>query len=218
MVGNTAMNDLTERPIYSNFARMKLEGVWKMNKASLRIVAILALVNLAACQRPTQRLPAAPQFEQVTSRSSDATTISAAPEASSDDALSLPDGIVPGSVEDFIRFAGTDKVYFEYDKSDLLAEGKLVLNKQAEWLSRYPNVRVSLEGHADERGTREYNFALGERRAAAMRTHLLGQGLMDERISTTSFGKERPLASGSDEASWGINRRGETFLVGAVGQ
>ena len=189
-----------------------------MNKAPLRIVAILALVNLAACQRPTQRLPAAPQFELNTSATSDAAAQSAVAEVSSDDAPYFPDGITPGSVEDFIRFAGTDKVYFEYDKAELLPEGKLVLNKQAEWLSRYPNVRVSLEGHADERGTREYNFALGERRAAAMRTHLVVQGLIDTRITTTSFGKERPLAPGSDEASWGINRRGETFLVGAVGQ
>ena len=212
------MNVRIEKWVISNPAGLKQEKVWKMKKASLPLVAALTLFGVAACQRPTERLPVAPQFQLTTPGSTVGVTPKAFEEAVSDVSQNVAGEVIPGTLEDFIRFAGTDRVFFDYDKSELRPEDKLTLNKQAVWLRRYLNVRVSLEGHADERGTREYNFALGERRAAAIRAHLLGQGLGDQRITTTSFGKERPVSGGSDEAAWSSNRRGETFLVGAVGQ
>lgn len=194
--------------------------VWKMNKAYLQGAGLLLLCSLSACQRPTQVLPAAPQFEMQDGKGTGADDANSLVRdaLSASDVETVTDGIVPGSVEDFLRYAGTDKVYFEYDKADLLPEGKATLDRQAEWLAKYPAVRASLEGHADERGTREYNFALGDRRAAAMRFHLLARGIASERLSTTSFGKERPLVAGSDDSAWSLNRRGETGLIGAVGQ
>ncbi|MBN9918186.1 peptidoglycan-associated lipoprotein Pal, partial [Listeria monocytogenes] len=87
-----------------------------------------------------------------------------------------------------------------------------ILDSQAQWLTRYPNVPVSLEGHCDERGTREYNLALGDRRALAAKNYLAARGVAPGRISTISYGKERPIALGSDEASWAQNRRAVTIV------
>lgn len=187
-----------------------------MRKAFLQGAGLFLLVGLSACQRPTQLLPSAPRFEMQSRDEAVVSNITASDAV--DNEGSVSDGIVPGSVEDFIRYAGSDKVYFAYDKSDLLPEGEATLARQAEWLLKYPNVRASLEGHADERGTREYNFALGERRAATMRFHLIALGVSGARLSITSFGKERPVAASSDEEGWTLNRRGETVLIGAVGQ
>lgn len=192
--------------------------VWSMRSSRLQIAGLTLLCLLSACQRPTQRLPPAPVFEFETASSKAAEIPSPAPTEMQSDDLGQADGVVPGSFEDFIRYAGSDKVYFDYDKSDLRADAMATLSKQAEWLQKYPAVNVSLEGHADERGTREYNFALGERRAAAMRFYMLSKGIDSARMSVTSFGRERPVAAGSDEESWQLNRRGETALIGAVGQ
>ena len=187
-----------------------------MRTSISKALAVILLVSTAACQRPTEKLPPAPQFEM---QSGEPEVAPQAP-APVNDVVSVSDnsGIVPGSVEDFLRYAGTDKVYFEYDSADLTDEGRATLGRQAEWLVKYPKVNVSLEGHADERGTREYNFALGERRSAAMKFFLSVRGVSEGRITTTSFGKERPMVAGSDDQSWGQNRRGETVLIGAVGQ
>lgn len=188
--------------------------------ASSAIAFVLVLVT-TACQRPAQVLPASPVFEMARGAGAENSTDGAAAESAGvSDALGIADngGVVPGSVEDFLRYAGTDKVYFAYDSAELTTEAQAILARQADWLLKYPSVRPSLEGHADERGTREYNFALGERRAAAMKFFLNVRGVPNDRMMTTSFGKERPAVAGSDEQSWSQNRRGETVLTGAVGQ
>jgi peptidoglycan-associated lipoprotein len=120
-------------------------------------------------------------------------------------------GPAPGSREDFIQNVG-DRVFFDFDKSDIKAEGQTVLSRQADWLKRYPNVTVTVEGHCDERGTREYNLALGERRANAVRRALVALGIPQNRIQTISYGKERPAVVGSNEAAWAQNRRGVTVI------
>lgn len=115
--------------------------------------------------------------------------------------------IAPGSLKDFEVNVG-DRVFFDFDKSDLSADARATLDRQAKWLSTYSNVTLSVEGHADERGTREYNLALGERRANAVKNYLVSSGVAAGRLSTISYGKERPAVVGSNEAAWAQNRRG----------
>ncbi len=121
--------------------------------------------------------------------------------------------IVPGSRADFERSVTSNTVNFALDSYTLDDRSRAILDSQATWLARYPNVPVSLEGHADERGTREYNLALGDRRANATKNYLAARGVNPARISTISYGKERPIALGSDEASWAQNRRAVTIVV-----
>lgn len=122
-------------------------------------------------------------------------------------------GVTPGSQADFVASVTSDRILFGTDESEVDAEDQAILRSQAEWLMRYPNKRVTIEGHADERGTREYNIALGERRANAAKNYLVGLGLDAGRLSTISYGKERPVALGSDEASWAQNRRAVTVTI-----
>jgi peptidoglycan-associated lipoprotein len=124
-----------------------------------------------------------------------------------------PAGPVPGSQEDFIASVRSDTVHFDTDSSDIRPEDQAALESQAQWLARYPNKRISIEGHADERGTRDYNLALGDRRANAAKNYLAGLGVDPSRMSTISYGKERPIALGSDPASWAQNRRAVTVTV-----
>jgi peptidoglycan-associated lipoprotein len=132
------------------------------------------------------------------------------------------EAVAPGDVElvelpaaqaDLIAKAGSDTVYFGTDKYDLDEATRATLGAQARWLVANPNVRASIEGHADERGTREYNMALGERRANAARDYLVSQGVPAARLLVTSWGKERPVAPGSNEEAWAQNRRSVTVLV-----
>jgi peptidoglycan-associated lipoprotein len=120
-------------------------------------------------------------------------------------------GIRPGSEQDFVANVG-DRVWFAFDKSVVTAEGRKILEKQADWLKKYPNVTVTVEGHCDERGTREYNLALGERRATAVKNVLVALGIPANRMTTISYGKERPAVVGSNEAAWAQNRRGVTVV------
>jgi len=106
-----------------------------------------------------------------------------------------------------------DRVFYDYDSAVVSNEGQAILQGQAKWLSENGNVKVVIEGHCDERGTREYNIALGERRAAAVKSGLVSLGISADRISTISYGKERPAVMGSDEASYGQNRRGVTVIA-----
>lgn len=117
----------------------------------------------------------------------------------------------PGSKEDFIRNVG-DRVFYDYDSYQLRPEARATLVKQATWLKQYSQYRITIEGHCDERGTREYNLALGERRAAAVKSFLVSQGIPAARIGTISYGKERPDPVGSDESAWSRQRRGQTTL------
>jgi len=120
-------------------------------------------------------------------------------------------GVVKGSKEDFIASVG-DRVFFDFDKYSLRADAKATLDKQAAWLKTYQNYTFTVEGHADERGTREYNLALGERRANSVREYLVAAGVPASRIKVVSYGKERPVALGSNDAAWAQNRRGVTVL------
>jgi peptidoglycan-associated lipoprotein len=119
----------------------------------------------------------------------------------------------PGSQQDLAAVAG-DRVFFAYDQSDITGEGQQILQRQAQWLQRYSRVTVTIEGHCDERGTREYNLALGERRAAAVKNVLVALGIPAARIQTISYGKERPIIVGSDEAGYAQNRVGITTVTG----
>lgn len=131
-------------------------------------------------------------------------------------AMTSPDaqGPVPGSQADFMAFTrGQDTIYFETDRYNIDNEDAAALATQAQWLLRYPDKRATIEGHCDERGTREYNLALGERRANAAKSYLASLGVDAARLSTVSYGKERPVALGSDEASWARNRRAVTVTI-----
>ncbi len=112
----------------------------------------------------------------------------------------------PGSAEDFTDNVG-DRVFFDFDSSEITAEGRATLDRQAEWLKTYSSVNIVVEGHCDERGTREYNLALGERRANAAKQYLVAAGIPAARLDTVSYGKERPEATGHDDEAWAQNRR-----------
>ena len=120
----------------------------------------------------------------------------------------------PGSQQDFATNVG-DRVFFETNSSELTSTAQATLTKQATWLSRYANYSFTIEGHADERGTREYNFALGARRAQATHDYLVSKGISASRMRTVSFGKERPVATCDDISCWSQNRRAVTVLSGA---
>jgi peptidoglycan-associated lipoprotein len=120
--------------------------------------------------------------------------------------------IAPGSLEDFRVNVG-ERVYFDLDQFRLDSEDQDVLKRQAAWLQSYPSVRVLVAGSADERGTREYNLALGEKRANAVKEYLVSLGVSASRVDTVSYGKERPIAGGSDEQSWAVNRNSWTQIV-----
>lgn len=118
----------------------------------------------------------------------------------------------PGTEQDFVVNVG-DRIYFDLDSYEVRPEAMPRLDAQAQWLQRYPSVTVRIEGNADERGTREYNLALGARRANAVRDFLVAQGITSDRISTISFGKEQPVDPGSGEEAWQKNRNGHTAIV-----
>ena len=120
--------------------------------------------------------------------------------------------ILPGSDADFRRSVSANTVLFGLDQYDIDATARAILDSQAEWLARNPRVRVTIEGHADERGTREYNLALGDRRANAAKNYLAARGVDAGRMTTISYGKERPAALGSDEDSYAQNRRAVTVV------
>lgn len=168
-------------------------------KLSHSLMIATALVTVAGCaKKPPKELPPAPQ-ETPTAEAPVTDPNAGAP--------------VPGSQAHFVANVSSDRVFFDTDQSDVDAEDQATLQSQATYLRQYPQVRVTIEGHADERGTREYNLALGERRANAAKNYLVSIGIPESRISTISFGKERPDATGSDEASWARNRRAVTVTV-----
>ncbi len=123
--------------------------------------------------------------------------------------------VVPGSERDFILNVG-DRVHFAVDQWTLSPQAQEILRRQAAWLKRYPSVTVRIEGHADERGTREYNLALSARRAQAVKNFLVSQGVAANRISTIAYGKERPIALCDEERCWAQNRRAVTVITGGA--
>ncbi len=158
-------------------------------ETGLKVIGVIAAVSLlAACQTAPEATP--PPAEPVEAAST---------------------GPTPGSQEDLVINVG-DRVFFAYDKYDLDAEARSALEGQAAWLKKYPTRTLSVEGHCDERGTREYNLALGERRANSVKNYLVALGIDGSRVSTISYGKERPVALGSNESAWAQNRRGVTVV------
>ena len=128
-----------------------------------------------------------------------------------------PNAPVPGSAADFAYQAGGEpRIYFGYDSYTLNGDARAALTRQAQWLQTYSNVSAIVEGNADERGTREYNLALGARRADTVKAFLVGQGVSPSRLTTVSYGKERPIDAGSNEAGWSRNRNGHTNISSGV--
>jgi peptidoglycan-associated lipoprotein len=127
------------------------------------------------------------------------------------DAMANAGAATPGSQQDFVVNVG-DRVFFESDSSELTEQSRSTLEKQAQWLRQYSNYAFTIEGHADERGTREYNIALGARRAQAVRDYLAARGIQPSRMRTVSYGKERPVAVCNDISCWSQNRRAVTVL------
>ena len=165
----------------------------------------LAAASLAACaSRPKPAGPVAPT--QPSQPTAPAYTPTPGPQSPVDQ------GPLPGTVQDFVVNIG-ERIYFDTDSYDIRADAQPVLAAQAQWLNRYPAVKVRIEGNADERGTREYNLALGARRANAIREFLVGQGVAGARIETLSYGKEKPIDGGSGEESWAKNRNGRTAIT-----
>ena len=121
-------------------------------------------------------------------------------------------GPIPGSEQDFVANAG-DRVYFDYDQYAVRDDARAVLDRQAQWLNRYPQVSIRIEGNADERGTREYNLALGARRAESVRAYLASRGVAASRVTTISYGKERPIDAGTSEEAYARNRNAHTALT-----
>lgn len=160
----------------------------------LSMPLLVAALSLSACSKKApEGLPPAPGDD-----------------AGYNDSYSGP---IKGSQEDFLANVAADRIFFETDRSNVDSEDQEVLRSQAAWLIANPSVRIRLEGHCDERGTREYNLALGERRANAAKNYLSTLGVDLSRISVVSFGKERPDALGSDEQAWRKNRRAVTVTV-----
>lgn len=160
-----------------------------------RMAALAAVFALAACA--SKPPPAAPPSE-------------APPPPSAPS--QVQSNVMPGSVQDFRVNVG-DTVHFEYDRYEVRGEDRDLLQRQAAWLQKYPQVRVTIEGHCDERGTREFNLALGARRANAVKEYLVSLGVTSSRIDTISYGKERPMCTESDESCWAQNRRGVTTIT-----
>jgi peptidoglycan-associated lipoprotein len=126
--------------------------------------------------------------------------------------------VIPGSQADFVAKAGSDTVHFQTDRYELDPSERGILDAQASWLLKYPSVRITIEGHCDERGTREYNLALGEKRANSVKNYLANRGVTTTRMSVISYGKERPVAMGSDEQAWAQNRRAVTVLISGAAE
>ena len=164
------------------------------------LACMIALATLAACTTKQQAVtttapPAAPR-------------VAAAP-------APVVSRIIPGSAQDFKVNVG-DTVHFAYNQYNIEENDKNTLQKQATWLNRYPSVQITIEGHCDERGTREYNLALGARRANAVKEYLGGLGVSLGRLQTISYGKERPICTESNEDCWTQNRRGVTTITGGA--
>lgn len=156
------------------------------NPAAVALVAMLAIAGCASKQTPNN---------------------------AADLGLGGAGAATPGSSQDFTVNIG-DRIFFDTDSSVIRADAQQTLSRQAQWLAQYPNYAVTVEGHSDERGTREYNLALGARRAASARDYLVARGVPQNRIRTISYGKERPVAVCDNISCWSQNRRAVTVLSG----
>ena len=161
----------------------------------IKLASAACVIALAACTSKPQ-----------------ATSEASPPAAMSNSGSVTQSNVVPGSAEDLKVNVG-DTVHFEYDKYAVRDDDRSLLQRQATWLAKYPSVRVTIEGHCDERGTREFNLALGARRANAVKEYLVSLGVSQARVDTISYGKERPMCAESTEDCWSQNRRGVTTIT-----
>jgi len=169
-------------------------------KSRLILASLMAgTALLGACKKqPPASLPPAPE----------PTTASSGGETGNGGAA------VPGTQEHFVQAVnGQNVIYFDTDRFDIDSADAAALQSQAQYLAQYPQINITVEGHCDERGTRDYNLALGERRANAAKNYLVGLGVAANRITTVSYGKERPVALGSNEAAWAQNRRAVSVVI-----
>jgi peptidoglycan-associated lipoprotein len=173
-------------------------------KTALRLVLVgTAAASLAACAHKPK--PAFPTTPQAPAQAPERPTTAPPP-------APVTQGALPGSEQDFVVNVG-DRVYFDFDKYQIRDDAQPILSAQSEWLKRYPAVVVRIEGNCDERGTREYNLALGARRANAVRDFLVSHGVQASRITTISYGKEKPVDPGSGDEADQHNRNAHTALV-----
>lgn len=174
-------------------------------QTSLKLtVATAVLLSLGACASKPKPVAETAPVEVV-----DTTPAPAAPV---EETVVAPTGPLAGSLDDFRVNVG-ERVYYDLDGYRLDTDDQEILKRQAAWLASYPKVRILVAGNCDERGTREYNLALGERRASIVKDYLVSLGVDPSRVDTISYGKERPIAAGSDEQSWALNRNGFTQIV-----
>ncbi|HEY6916545.1 MAG TPA: peptidoglycan-associated lipoprotein Pal [Allosphingosinicella sp.] len=171
-----------------------------MKQNGLKIAVIALGLTATACAPKPKDLPPPP------GGTGDAGT------TTGDDTGGVGQTVVPGSRADFLQKVASDRILFETDSYTVDAEDRAILDSQAAWLLANPTVTVTIEGHADERGTREYNLGLGDRRANAAKNYLASRGVPESRMTTISWGKERPVALGSDESAWAQNRRAVTVI------
>lgn len=169
-----------------------------MSKIMTGLVLGVALIATAGCtkKRDVTQMPPAPSDVGPSN-----------PNEGDSDTVAAPIN------EQFRREVTSDTIHFAFDQYDIDPQSRAILDSQAQWLTSHPNTRITIEGHCDERGTREYNLALGDRRANAAKNYLASRGISPARITTISYGKERPIALGSDDASWAQNRRAVTIVI-----
>lgn len=183
-------------------------------KPTLRLLAVgMATLALAACaSKPKPLPPAPPAAPAPPPPQRRAPPPQRPPQAPPPPQTS---SIVPGSAQDFTVNVG-DRVYFDYNEYAIRDDAKPILDSQARWLARYPQVTVRIDGNCDERGTEDYNLALGARRASAVKDYLVSKGVAASRIETISYGKSRPIDPGSNEEAWSHNRNGHTAITGGA--
>jgi len=167
----------------------------------LKFAALSAALLLGACTHKEEAVATAPP--------------PAPPRAAAPAPAPARPSIVAGSEQDFKVNVG-DTIHFDYNEYAVKANDQATLQKQAQWLAKYPAVKLTIEGHCDERGTREYNLALGARRANAVKEYLVAQGVAAARLETVSYGKERPICTESSEECWAQNRRGVSVISGGA--
>lgn len=170
----------------------------------IAIISVALLTTSGCAKKKPKELPAPPAATQGTPGSNDGYGDGLSDEVGS--------AALEAARADFIARAGSDTIYFSTDSYSVDTSGRATLDAQAAWLGANPSVQVTVEGHADERGTREYNLALGDRRATAAMNYLAGRGVAGNRMTVVSWGKERPVAQGSDDSAWARNRRAVTVL------
>ena len=173
----------------------------KNYSSHLKFAALSAALLLGACTHKEEAVATAPP--------------PAPPRAAPPAPAPVRPSVVPGSEQDFKVNVG-DTIHFDYNEYAVKANDQATLQKQAQWLAKYPAVKLTIEGHCDERGTREYNLALGARRANAVKEYLVSQGVAAARLETVSYGKERPICTESSEECWAQNRRGVSVISGGA--